>query len=255
MDHINENSNKTYIKKIQKEFGVPITGIVNEDTIEGAERFYGKPVISHEGKLVPINFSGVINHGYSLHQLPDLTKYWTYRKQPIDNIVIHAFGLNANNAYQELYAPKYKHLSSNFLIGLNVRTKQIEVFQCLDTCQAAMHGGKINKQSISIDICQNPSVKFSDKTNRFYKDSKIIKNRSNRGDSEIVDVSDELSKYASEFINALREFLDLSDKPTCKDENIYDVKSAKEYSVIGQHNVSMKLNEIAGWAEKIYHNL
>jgi len=250
------NKNKAYVKTLQESLGITADGVVGPQTLEAAEEHYGRPVISHGGKLVPIEFDGVINHQYSLHELPDGSKNWYLRKQDIDNIVVHWGGLNVIHCYQVFFNPKYAHATSHFLIGRNPKSEELEVLQCLDTAQVAWHAGKANKQSVGIDICQHPSVKWYEKTKEYYPGAQIVKNGSNRGpQGDIVDIDPELAMFANDFIWALREILDLSHKPVCKDEEIYKIGDARQFSVLGHHNFSKQKWDVIPWAEKLYHHL
>lgn len=250
------NKNKAYVKMLQETLGITADGVAGPQTLQAAEEHFDGPVISHDGKLVPIEFDGVVNHQYSLDTLPDGSKNWYLRKQDIDNIVVHWGGLNALHCYQVFFNPKYAHATSHFLIGRNPKTEELEVLQCLDTAQVAWHAGKANKQSVGIDICQHPAVKHFDKTKVFYPGAEIVKNSSKRGpQGDIVDIDPELAEFANDFIWALREVLDLGDKPVCKDEEVYKISDAKKFSVLGHHNFSKQKWDVAPWAKKLYHDL
>jgi len=255
LEHLNDN--KTYVKLLQNEIGVAVDGIAGPNTLKAAEEYYGKPVISHNGKLVPINFSGKINHQYSLHELPDGSKNWYYRKNNIDNIVVHWGGLNAPHCYQVFFNPKYAHTSSHFLVGFNPKSKELEVLQCLDTAQVAYHAGKANKQSVGVDICQHPQKKYFERTKSWYKGAEIIKNPSSRGPKgDIVDIDPQLADFSREFLVALRSVLDLDHKPVCTDEEVYKIEDVKQqYSILGHHNFSVQKWDPAPWAHKLYHGI
>jgi hypothetical protein len=249
------NRNKAYVKSIQAEVGVTPDGVAGPQTLRAVEEHFDAPVISHNGKFIPLEFDGVINHSYSLHELPDGSKNWYQRKQPIDNICVHWGGLNALHCYQVFFNPKYAHASSHFLIGRNPKSEELEVLQCLDTMQTAWHAGKANKQSVGIDICQHPAVKYFDKTKEYYPGVEVVKNRSQRGPSDVVDIDPELAEFANDFIWALREVLELSHKPVCKDDEVYKINDAKQFSVLGHHNFSKQKWDPAPWADRLYHDL
>jgi len=255
LEHL--NSNKTYVRLLQQEIGTTADGVAGPNTLKAAEEFYGKPVISHNGKLIPINFSGKINHSYSLHELPDGSKNWYSRKTPIDNIVVHWGGLNAPHCYQVFFNPKYAHTSSHFLVGHNPKSGELEVFQCLDTAQVAYHAGKANKQSVGVDICQHPSIKYLDKTKSWYPGAEVITNPSKRGpQGDIVDIDPQLAEFAREFLKALRTAMDLDHKPVCEDEQVYKIEDVKQrYSILGHHNFSVQKWDVIPWADRLYHGI
>ena len=250
------NKNKEYIKTLQTKIGITADGIAGPNTLKAAQEYYGKPIISHNGRLVPIDFSGNVSHKYSLNMLPDGSKNWYLRKNSIDNVVVHWGGFNAPHCYQVFFNPKYAHTSSHFLIGFNPIDGEIQVLQCLDTYQVAYHAGKANKQSVGIDICQSPLVKHLSKTNSYYPDVEVVKNRSKRGpQGDIVDIDPKLADISREFIEALSKVLEIDDKPVCEDEEVYKLEDVKKYSVIGQHNLSVQKWDPACWADKLYHGL
>jgi hypothetical protein len=254
LDFINQN--KSYVKSLQTQIGVTADGIAGPNTLKAAEEYFNSQVIQHNGKLVPINFNGCkITHNHSLHKLPDGSKNWYSRKTDIDNIIVHWGGLNAPHCYQVFFNPKYAHTSSHFLIGHNPNTGDIEIFQCLDTSQVAYHAGKANKQSVGVDICQHPSVKYFDKTKVWYKDVAIVQNCSKRGPKEVVDIDPQLADISFEFLTALREVLELDDKPVCGDDEVYKLSDAKQFSILGHHNVSVQKWDVACWADKLYRKM
>jgi len=249
------NKNKEYIKTLQTKIGITADGIAGPNTLKAAEEYYNSPVISHKGRIIPIDFSGKINHNYSLHSLPDGSSNWYYRKNDIDNIVVHWGGLNAPHCFMVFFNPKYAHTSSHFLIGYNPTSDEIEVLQCLDTYQVAYHAGKANKQSIGIDICQSPVVKHFSKTRSCYPGVEVVKNSTNRGPSDIVDLDERLGELSREFITSLNKLLQLDHKPVCDTDEVFKLEQAKEFSVIGHHNLSVQKWDVLPWADRLYHGI
>lgn len=250
------NSNPTYVKSLQTQIGVKVDGVAGPNTLSAIEEYHGSPVIQHDGKFIPINFQGTVRHDYSLDTLPDGTKNWYLRKTPIDNVVVHWGGLNASHCFMVFHNPKYAHLSSHFLIGRNPNNGELEVFQCLDTGLVAYHAGKANKQSVGVDICMHPETKYFAKTKEWYPGAEIRPNPSLRGpQKDIVDIDPELAAFASSFLEELRYALELSDKPVCTDDEVYSLKDAKQFSILGHHNISAKKWDCAPWADRLYHNL
>lgn len=250
------NKNRAYVKSLQLKIGVRDDGVAGPNTLKAAEDFFNSQVVAHKGKIIPIDFDGKINHNYSLYKLPDGSKNHYTRRTPIDNIVVHWGGLNPLHCYQYFFNPKYAHTSSHFLIGRNTRNDELEVFQCLDTGLAAYHAGKANKQSVGVDICQHPTVKFFEKTNSYYPGAQIVKNSSKRGpQGDIVDIDPELADFSNRFLRALNEVCGLSNKPVCKDEEVYNLKDAKSFSILGHHNFSKQKWDVIPWADRLYHNI
>lgn len=246
------NKNKFYTKLLQEEVGCKIDGVVGPNTVNACEKTWGSSVISHNGKLVPIDFHGKINHEYSLFELPDGTQNWRPRTKNIDNIVVHWGGLHALHCYQIFFNTSQRHVSSHFLIGRNVKSGELEVLQCLDTGLVAYHGGKINGQSVGIDICQSPEVKHFNKTLEYYPNAEIIKNSTSRGPSEIVDIDPELAEFAARFIDALEHALDLQHKERLHSDEVLSINELKNYSVLGHHNVSLKKWDVLPYADRLY---
>lgn len=252
----NINKNQTYVKSIQTQLGLEVDGIAGPETLKAVEDDLSSQVIQHLGQFVPIAFEGKIRHDYSLDVLPDGTKNWYYRKNKIDNIVVHWGGLNASHCFMVFHNPKYAHTSSHFLIGRNPNNGELEVYQCLDTGLVAYHAGKANKQSVGVDICMHPDTKYFAKTKKWYPGAEIVPNPSARGpQKDIVDIDPELADFASQFLSALRDVLELSHKPVCSDDEIYALEPAKQFSILGHHNISVKKWDPAPYADRLYHHL
>ena len=62
-------------------------------------------------------------------------------------------------------------------------------------------------------------------------------------------------KFCREFLADLRYAVELDDKPVCEDNEVYSVKEASKYSIVGHHNISAKKWDVIPWAEKLYYGL
>ena len=249
------NKNKEYVKQLQEEIGVHADGIFGKGSLKAAEEYYGGPVIAHMGKIVPIpGASYVVDHKHSLWQLPDGTRNHRMRKGDASSICVHWGGLNVKHCYMVFFGAKDRHVSSHFGIGWDPVEERYEIDQWLDTGVVAYHAGKFNGYSIGIDITQHPSPKYLKHTQKFYPDAQVIPNPSGRGPSECVDLDPEIARIASEFIEDLRKIAELDHKPKCLDEEVYSVKDASKFSVVGHHNLSKRKYDVAPWMEELYGN-
>jgi len=104
----------------------------------------------------------------------------------------------------------------------------------------------------------HPDTKYWEKTQNWYPDASLqvcnIPDDRVRG-RKLVMIGDEFAGFCQEFLVALREAVGLQDKPVCKDNEVYDVKDAAKFSIVGHHNVSAKKWDVIPWAEKLYHNI
>ena len=253
--HINKN--KDYVRELQEEVGTTVDGIYGPGTHRAVREHYGN-VIFHMGKVVPIDFDVEVDMSAPLYELDDGTKNWYLRKKDPDSICVHWGGLNSRHCYNVFNMARGRHVSSHFLLGYNHKQQKLEVLQCLDTGLVAYHAGKFNKYSIGIDVCMHPDQKYWEKTQNWYPDASLqvckIPDSRVKG-RKIVMIGDEFAGFCEEFLSALRQAVDLQDKPICKDNEVYSVKDAAQFSIVGHHNISAKKWDVIPWAEKLYHNI
>ena len=252
------NQNKSYVKELQQEVGAAVDGVYGPATHAKVQEIFG-PVILHMGKVVPIDFQHTsIDWSAPLYELDDGTKNWYTRKKDPTTICVHWGGLNSRHCYNVFNLARGRHVSSHFLLGRNHKTGQLEVLQCLDTGLAAYHAGKFNKYSIGIDICMHPDKKYWNKTKGWYPDATLDHYR---GDDkrvphgEIAMIGAEFTEFCRDFLIALRKSTGMSDRPVCEDNEVYSVKDASEFSIVGHHNISAKKWDVVPWAEKLYHGI
>ena len=252
------NKDKDYVTSLQQEVGAIADGVYGPTTHRAVKAYYGMPIILHMGKVVPIDSPLEIDWSAPLYELDDGTKNWYKRKSDPTTICVHWGGLNTRHCYNVFNLARGRHVSSHFLIGKNHKTNEYEILQCLDTGLAAYHAGKFNKYSIGIDICMHPEEKYWEKTSKWYPDSSLqvckIPDSRVRG-RKCVMIGDEFAGLCEEFLQSLREATGLDNKPVCKDNEIYSVKDASQFSIVGHHNISAKKWDVIPWAEKLYYNL
>lgn len=253
-EHINRN--KAYVMQTQKELGVKVDGVVGPKTFEAIKDFYGCEVIAHNGKFVPLNnkLKYVVEHDLSLYELPDGTKNWCHRSQPAETICLHWGGHNARNLYRIFFNTKSRHVSTHFAIGRDPRdNNRIEVMQFLDTGLQAYHAGKFNKFSVGIDICQSVETRHINTALENGYDVKVIDNPG-RGDKQMISLDPELAEVAREFIKDLRVAMEIDHKPICKDEEIYGIYEAANFSIVSHLNLSARKWDVAScWAKHLHH--
>tara|TARA_Y100001937_G_C7096222_1_gene320188 strand:+ start:202 stop:981 length:780 start_codon:yes stop_codon:yes gene_type:complete len=253
--HINKD--REYVKYIQKEVDTFVDGIYGPGTHKAVLEHYGN-VIFHMGKVLPIEFDVEVDVSQSLYELDDGTKNWYLRKKDPSTICVHWGGLNSRHCYNVFNMARGRHVSSHFLLGYNHKQRKLEVLQCLDTGLVAYHAGKFNKHSIGIDICMHPQSKYWEKTKGWYPDATLEKYQGTDRrvpKEEIAMIGDRFSEFCRDFLFALRKAVVLDYKPVCKDNNIYPVKEATNYSIVGHHNISAKKWDVIPWAEKLYYNI
>jgi hypothetical protein len=252
------NKDKDYVRELQKEIGTTADGIFGPGSYKAARQYFDKPIMIHMGKIVPIDSPAEIDLSAPLYELDDGTKNWYTRKSDPSTICVHWGGLNSRHCYNVFNLARGRHVSSHFLLGRNHKTGELEILQCLDTGLAAYHAGKFNKYSIGIDICMHPQKKYWDKTKEWYPDASLDHYR---GDDkrvpsgEIAMIGPEFSEFCRNFLIALRDATGLSDKPVCEDNEVYAVKDAANFSIVGHHNISAKKWDVVPWADKLYHGI
>lgn len=249
------NRNKIYVKQLQKEIGVVADGIFGPASLKAAEEYFGGPVVAHMGEIVPIpGASYVIDHKHSLYQLPDGTQNWRMRKGNPDTVCVHWGGLNVKHCYMVFWNAKDRHVSSHFGIGYDPVEKRFELNQWLDTGLVAYHAGKFNGYSVGIDICQHPEEKYLEHTAKYYPDAKVIPNPSSRGPKMVQELCPEIANIANEFISDLTKIMGIDDKPTCVDDEVYGIKEAANFSVVGHHNISKQKYDVAPWRHLLWES-
>lgn len=249
------NKDKNYVRELQAQVGAHTDGIFGFNTLKKCEEYYNSSVIIHDGKVVPLgNNNYVVDHKHSLYKLPDGTKNWRERRFPLQTLCIHWGGLNVKHCYMTFYNSNGRHVSSHFGIGWDPVEERMEVNQWLDTALVSFHAGKFNNHSVGIDICQHPDPRWEKKSSQWY-DTHLMDNHSGRGPEKCMSLDPHLADIAQEFIGDLMMALDLMDKPICESDEVLSVAQAKEYSVVGHHNLSAKKWDVAPWRQELYPSL
>lgn len=256
--YITLNQDKEYVKELQEKSGVTVDGVFGPKTEAAVKKYLGSSFIIHMGKVVPIDSPIDINFSAPLYELDDGTKNWYQRKNSPETLCVHWGGLNSRHCYNVFNNAKGRHVSSHFLVGRNHKTGELEILQCLDTGLVAYHAGKFNKASIGIDICMHPDPKYWEKTKNWYPDAYLDHYRGSDArvpNGEIAMIGPEFGDFCRHFLIALRDAVGLSDKPVCQDDVVYSVKDAKQFSIVGHHNISAKKWDVIPWSNKLYHNI
>jgi hypothetical protein len=249
------NKNKDYVISLQQEVGVKADGIYGPATHRAARQYFGMPIMMHMGKVVPIDAPLEIDWSSSLYELDDGTKNWYTRKKNPETVCVHWGGLNTRHCYNVFNLARGRHVSSHFLIGRNHKSGEYEILQCLDTGLVAYHAGKFNKQSIGVDICMHPEEKYWDKTKKWYPDASLqvckIHDSRVKGRMHVM-IGDEFADVCRQFLESLVDATELSHKPVCESLDVMPVGEAKQYSIVGHHNISARKWDVIPWAEKLY---
>ena len=254
--HINKD--REYVKQLQRDVGVEVDGIYGKGTHKAVREYLGMPFIFHMGKVQAIDSPLEIDMSAPLYELDDGTRNWRLRKGAPKSICVHWGGLNSRHCWNVFNMSSGRHVSSHFLIGKNHKKDNYEILQCLDTGLVAYHAGKFNGASIGIDVCMHPVKKYWEKTKKWYPDAELAEYTG--GDprvpkGEIAMIGDEFAVICKEFLESLRSAVGLDDKPVCKDNEVYSVKEAADFSIVGHHNISAKKWDVIPWAEKLYHDI
>jgi hypothetical protein len=219
------NQNFLEVRKLQEQINEPQTGFADSELVLKLEKYYNAPLIQHNGKLVPLKgFEGNIIHELSLHELPDFSNNWEYRRNIASSICLHHIDISPRTQYCLFHRPTYKHLSTHFLVGRHPITKAPEVLQCLDTTVAAQHIGKTNEFTISVDLCQ-----VYDYTGY---------------------VDEELMEYSKNFITALHETVITGNKKPLVSTVKLPVSELQRYSLFASHNVSISKENLEPYMER-----
>lgn len=252
------NNDKEYVFELQKEIGANADGVFGPNTYKKARKYYDMPIMIHMGKIIPIDAPAEITLSAPLYELDDGTRNWYTRKSKPETVCVHWGGLNSRHCYNVFNMSRGRHVSSHFLVGRNHKTGELEILQCLDTGLAAYHAGKFNSKSIGVDICMHPDVKYWEKTSQWYPDAYVdhYKGDDKRVPSgEIVMIGNELADFSKDFLKSLIDAAGLSEKPICRDDDVYSISDAAKFSIVGHHNISAKKWDVIPWAEKLYHKI
>ena len=252
------NQNKEYVVDLQQKVDAVVDGVYGPKTHNIVRQYYGRPIMIHMGKIVPIDSPLEINLSAPLYELDDGTKNWYTRKDDPSTICVHWGGLNTRHCYNVFNMAKGRHVSSHFLIGRNHKTNEYEILQGLDTGLVAYHAGKFNKHSIGIDICMHPEEKYWEKTKKWYPDASlnVVSAGDPRGKGRVCAmIGDEFSNLCRQFLQSLREATLLDTKPVCENFDVMTTAEAKKFSVVGHHNISAKKWDVIPWAESLYFGL
>jgi hypothetical protein len=134
----------------------------------------------------------------------DLHKYGKFSSRggrEIKNIVIHWGGLDPKHCFNVFTT---REASSHFGIGLDENGDAV-IYQWLDLEHNAWHGGPINKTSIGIDICQQPTTDWHNHYKKKGYAIKKIPNPTEVGRKEILSLDPKIANATYELVKGLCE--------------------------------------------------
>lgn len=175
----------------------------------------------------------------------------------IKNIVVHWGGLNPKHFYNVAMSPSRK-ISTHFGIGKG-EDGIVRVYQFLDLEHSAWHGGKINKSSVGIDICQQADPKWLS----YYQDSglydvELVDNPTSRGSQKIISLDPEIRWAVSDFVSQLMQILhdetDDFDSSRQIPEADSLIDNPSRYSIIGHHHLRKTKWDVACWFDELFKN-
>lgn len=231
---------QTYTALLESE--VPLTE--NYITLEGRRH----EIQPHGWKMICFDQEG----GLDLHHRGH---FGSRKGSSISGIVMHWGGLNPRHFYNVAMSPTRK-ISSHFGIGKD-DTGVACVYQFLDLTHSAWHAGKINTQSVGIDICQQADARWFD----HYKDTgiydvELIENPSSRGPAEVISLDPELHWAVKDFVGQLMQILhdqlDSFDASLPFPDADDLIKDFNGHSVLGHHHLRKTKWDIACWWDSLF---
>lgn len=245
-EHI-QKINSLQIKAYQTINNLPITGLIDNKLLDKIKEENNSDFIAHNGQLVSLKNDRKYDLVFdlSLNELPDGTKPWSHRKEEAKTICLHVSGNNTRHNYMQFMTTKIYHKSTHFSIGRNPKNaNKIEIVQHLDTGLEADHAGKFNQFSVGVDISQPIDVRHLEIAEKCGYKTEIIDNtgRGSDDDKQILSLDPELEVVAKQFCSDLTKAMNIDNKPICKDNNVYSIHDAKNFSICTYTNVNSRFN-------------
>jgi hypothetical protein len=177
-------------------------------------------------------------------------------------IVVHWGGLDPHHCHRIFSSPD-RQVSSHAGIGLSPEGKPT-IYQYLDLNHKSWHAGFANTNSVGIDICQQPSLKWkSHYVKKGYNVTEMA-NTTGRGDSQVLTLDPNVALAVREAVKSLCAALDIPYQFPCGKEgrdyegDFYHGVLDKDYllngftGVIGHHHVVQKKWDCACWWETLF---
>ena len=216
-----------------------------------------KRVYIHHGKQLVASSEGKISRvitwkdrrGLNLHEDGG---YHKSGNRKIKNVIVHWGGISPENCRKVL---ANKDLSSHFGV------EEERIYQWLDTRLVAYHAGKSNRDSIGIDITQQPTVKwfkhFHDKRGF---DVRKVENTTGRGDKEVITLHTVTAQAVRELLLDLTELYEIPLEVPRNDDGSYFHGTLDNYGrdfcgILGHHHVRPTKWDIACWWAQIFDPL
>ena len=261
IDEIDESIIERFIE-LQKELGVSADGIIGRNTLNKIYDVH----LSHDCQHVIYNGVKFPIHqdmlSYKIITFDDvdgldLHKYGNFspkKNTDIDKIILHWGGLNPRHCFNVF---KNRKASSHFLIGYDEKDMLPVIFQVIDLKHKTWHGGKANTNSVGIDICQQPTLRWKDRYIGQGYNIKQIENPTKIGERNIVSLDPKIVEMVHDLVFVLAELFDVP-LETSRDENgkvSHQVLSSVKAGVYGHHHVDFKRVgkwDIACWWQVIF---
>lgn len=213
------------------------------------------------GRRLSFNGEGVKFINFDQQGGLDLHKFghFSTRKQQPRMIVVHWGGLNPKHCY-EVFSDPARAVSSHAGIGVD-EAGNPTVYQYLDLQHSAWHAGVANSESVGIDICQQPALKWQAHYTRAGYDVSVMNNETGRGNSRVLTLDPRVAHATRMAIRSLCDVLNIPmTTPRNEDGSMFHGVLTREQlanytGVIGHHHVVDKKWDCACWWDAIWSEL
>jgi len=227
----------------------PCTGDTSAST-------HGAPIMYWNGLEVPLNICAcpVITYkdpeGIDLHFTGNFTK----RPRNVNSVVVHWGGLNPQHLGRVFANRK---ASSHIAVGRNEDTGEVAIYQMIDLAHATWHAVGANRNSIGIDICQQPELKHLGYYKRKGYNVGTIPNPSHPkyGPAKIVSLDPEIEEATAQLLMSLRESFGLSSRlPSVAEGKVSAQEFGESGGIFSHFHVDHKGQgkwDVAPWWDQI----
>lgn len=185
------------------------------------------------------------------------TGHFSKRKRPIDVIVLHWGGSNIESLCRAFSGTRT--VSSHF--GIDNDT----VYQILDTKHVAWHAGWINKMSIGVDICQQPTEEWKNFFQKKGFDVEMMDNPTDRGRKRVLSLHPPTAEACKLLVQELCKAYDVPFRfprgvdGFAEDGDVFHgvmdqkrIERGEFRGVIGHHHIKSGKWDIACWWKSIF---
>lgn len=207
------------------------------------------------GLEVPLNMCTYPVHTYKDAEGVDLhfTGNFTKRDRTINSVVVHWGGLNPQHLGRVFANRK---ASSHIAVGRSEDTGEVGIYQYIDLAHSTWHAVGANRNSIGIDICQQPELKhLGYYKNRGY-DVSTIENPAHPkyGPAKIISLDSEIQAATVELLQSLRDAFGLPDNIPSMAQGKLEKSDLETGGVFSHFHVDHKGQgkwDVAPWWDKI----